>query len=429
MNTSIENSKALTLSALSENLVRSEIIDIALEVNEKIRNGEQVYNLTIGDYSPIEFPIPVALTQSIVKAYNAGQTNYPIADGMPELRTAVSRFLNERANVDYSVDEIAISGGARPVIYATYLTLVDKGDTVLFPVPSWNNHHYSYLTHGKQVMVPTTSATKFMPSAADLKPYIAEATLIALCSPLNPTGTTFTKEGLEEICDMVLLENEHRKATGKKPLYVMYDQIYWALTLGETKHYSPVELRPAMKEFTVMVDGISKSLAATGVRVGWALGPEVIVRKMRTFLTHIGAWAPRAEQLGAAEYLSDLPRYDAFIDEMRVKINERLTAFYDGFQTLKAQGLKVDAIEPEAAIYLTVQLDLTGLTTENGDVLHSAKEVTRYVLDEGKIALVPFYAFGSSVNSNWYRLSVGTCKLTDIPNIIKSLGQALEKLK
>jgi aspartate aminotransferase len=424
----IEQNSPLALSKLAENIVRSEIIDIALEVNEKIKNGEKVVNLTIGDFSPVEFPIPAALTQSIIKAYQNGETNYPIADGMPELRKSVSNFLKQRGNIDYSIDEIAISGGARPLIYATFLTLIDPGDTVVFPVPSWNNNHYSYLSHAKQVMVRTTAATKFMPSAADLKPHVSEATMISLCSPLNPTGTTFTKTGLTEICDMILAENEIRKASNRKPLYLMYDQIYWALTHGDTVHYSPVELRPEMKAYTILVDGMSKSLAATGVRVGWAVAPQAIVKKMRTFLTHIGAWSPRAEQIGAAEYLSNLDQYDEFIADIKVKINDRLTAFYDGLNTLKSEGLKVDVIAPEAAIYLTVQLDLQGQKTPDGNVLTSAKEVTRYILDEAKIALVPFYAFGAPPDSSWYRLSVGTCKTADIPSIIDSLRKALVKL-
>ena len=428
MNTTSVGKDKARLSQLAENIVRSEIIDLALEVNERIGNGEKIYNLTIGDFNPNLFPIPEELRQEVITAYKKGQTNYPIADGMPELRAQVVNLLKQRANVDYSVDEVAIAGGARPVIYATYLTLIDEGDKVLFPVPSWNNNHYSYLSSAQQVLVETTAETKFMPTAEVLQPHIAEATLLALCSPLNPTGTTFSKKDLEDICDMVLEENAHRKTTGAKPLYLMYDQIYWALTHGDTKHYCPVELRPAMKEYAIIVDGISKSLAATGVRVGWAMGPESIIRKIRTFLTHIGAWSPRAEQLGAAAYLSNLEQYDAFIADIRKRANDRLTGFYNGFIKLKEAGLKVDAIAPEAAIYLTVQFDLIGMKTPNGKVLEMAKDVTAYLLDEAKVAMVPFYAFGASPNSSWYRLSVGTCKLEDIDEIMESIRLALNKL-
>ncbi|MCE9540654.1 MAG: aminotransferase class I/II-fold pyridoxal phosphate-dependent enzyme, partial [Bacteroidetes bacterium] len=271
--TLLDKNNDLIVSKLAENIIGSEIIKLAAEVNEKIKKGEKIYNLTIGDFNPKVFPIPAELKQAIIAAYENDQTNYPAADGMPELRQAVSKLLKERGNLDFKTDEIVIAGGARPIIYAIFRALVDAGDTVVFPVPSWNNNHYTYLNNAKQVLLETSPSTNFMPTAADLKPHISSANLIALCSPLNPTGTTFRKKDLEEICDLILAENSLRTVKGTKPVYLMYDQIYWALTHGATKHFDPVSLRPEMKNYTVFVDGISKSLAATGVRVGWAMGP------------------------------------------------------------------------------------------------------------------------------------------------------------
>lgn len=426
--TSVETNKALKVSKLAENIVGSEIIKLAAEVNEKIKKGEKVYNLTIGDFNPKVFPIPAGLKKAIIEAYEEDQTNYPAADGMLELRTAVSRLLKERGGLDYRTDEIVIAGGARPVIYAIFRALVDPGDTVVFPVPSWNNNHYAYLNNAKQVLIETTPEHKFMPTAADLAPYISEANLIALCSPLNPTGTTFRKKDLEEICDLILAENVKRNETGKKPVYLMYDQIYWALTHGNTQHENPVALRPEMKNYTVFVDGISKSLAATGVRVGWSMGPKKIIDKMKSILTHVGAWAPKAEQMATAVYLNELAAYDQFLSEIKGKINDRLVGFYNGFQSLKAEGFKVDAIAPEAAIYLTVQFALHGRKKADGTVLATTQDVTKYILDEAQVALVPFYAFGASADSNWYRLSVGTCKIEDVDGVISNLRTALKKL-
>ena len=424
-----DSSNSLALSDLAENIIGSEIIKIAGDVNAKIKQGEKIYNLTIGDFNPQFFPIPAELKKLIIRAYEENQTNYPAADGMPELRTAVSNLLKQRGELNYSPDEIAIAGGARPVIYAAFLALVNEADTVVFPVPSWNNNHYAYLTGAKQVVIETTAATKFMPTAADLKPHITSARLIALCSPLNPTGTTFKKNDLEEICNLIVEENKRRALSGEKYVYLMYDQIYWALTHGETKHYNPVTLNPEMKNYTIFVDGISKSLAATGVRVGWAMGPKPIIDKMKSILTHVGAWAPKAEQIASATYLSDLKDYDTFLENIKDKANSRLVAFYKGFNELKAEGFKVDAIAPEAAIYLTVQFALHNKSTADGHILKTTADITKYILDEAKVALVPFYAFGASADSSWYRLSVGTCKLEDVSIIINNLRDALGKLK
>jgi aspartate aminotransferase len=418
----------LKVSKLAENIIGSEIIKLAAEVNEKIKLGEKVYNLTIGDFNPKVFPIPQGLKSAIIKAYDDDVTNYPAADGMLELRQAVSTLLKERGDLNYKTDEIVIAGGARPVIYSIFKALVDEGDTVVFPVPSWNNNHYTYLNNAKQIAIETTAENKFMPTVEDLQPYIGVANLIALCSPLNPTGTTFRKADLEAICDLILDENKKRLTENKKPVYLMYDQIYWALTLGETKHYNPVSLRPEMRNYTLFVDGISKSLAATGVRVGWCFGPKKIIEKIKSILTHVGAWAPKAEQVATADFLNDLPAYDVFISNIKTAINNRLVGFYNGFKQLQTEGYNVNAIAPEAAIYLTVQFNLHGQKTSNGYILNTTKDVTKYILDEAKVALVPFYAFGASTDSSWYRLSVGTCKMEDVNGVIENLRLALSKL-
>jgi len=267
-----------------------------------------------------------------------------------------------------------------------------------------------------------------MPTADELRPHLNDAVMLALCSPLNPTGTVFTKEQLESICDLVLEINAKREA-GKKPLYVMYDQIYWALTYNGCEHVDPVRLRPEMKKYTIYVDGISKSLAATGVRVGWAMGPAYIIDKMKNILNHVGAWSPKPEQLATGDFLNSTEAYTRFTAKFKTDIFARLTGMYEVFSKLKQDGFKVNAIEPKAAIYLTVQFDLKGMKMADGTVLNSTKEITQYILDDAGVALVPFNAFGAGNESTWYRLSVGTCKLEDIDKVYQSLKQTLAKLK
>jgi len=416
------------VSEMAENLVGSEIIKLAGEVKAKIKNGEKIYNLTIGDFNPNIFPIPTDLKDEIIKAYQNNETNYPAANGIEELRNSVSHFLHINGGLEYSPDQILISGGARPLIYATFQTILDPGDTVVFPVPSWNNNHYSHLSHCRKVMIETTAENNFMPAAGDIKPYISEANLIALCSPLNPTGTVFTEEGLRQICDLILEENKKR-GDAKKPVYLMFDQIYWALTHGETRHFDPVSINPEMKKYTLYIDGMSKAFAATGVRVGWAFGPQKLINKMKAILGHVGAWSPKAEQVASANYLSHTDKIDDYLFSFKQDINKRLVAFYEGIISLKERGYNVDAIPPQAAIYLTVKFDLTKHITEDGKELTTTEEVTQYLLDEAGLAIVPFYAFGASRKSPWYRLSVGTSVFEEIDELFAKLESALSKLK
>lgn len=415
------------LSNLAETLKGSEIVKIGTAIKEKIKQGEKIYNFTIGDFDSSSFPIPAELEESIIEAYRKKQTTYPLADGNLELREAVSNFMLAKGGLDYKPTEILIAAGGRPLIYSLYKVIVDKGDKVIYPTPSWNNNHYVHLTEAEHVTIEATKENNFMLSAAQIKEHIKGVTLLALCSPLNPTGTTFSKTELEAICDLVIEENNSR-SEGQKKLYLMYDQIYWTLTFGDTIHYNPVSLRPEMKEYTIFVDGISKAFAATGVRVGWALGPEKIIAKMKSINSHMGAWAPMAEQRGVAKFLKNTEAVDRFFAHFKAEINERLQRIYEGFKQMKNQGFSVDAIAPEAAIYLTIQIDYVGKTTTDGKLLSNQADVTTYILDEAKLAIVPFFCFGSSADSSWYRLSVGTCKKEEIDEMLGMLKTALGKM-
>lgn len=415
------------MSHLAETLIGSEIVRLGADIKEKMSKGEKIYNYTIGDFDSSIFPIPKKFENEIIEAYRKGWTTYPPADGIVALREAVSRFISEREGLEFNINEILIAAGGRPLIYALYRAIVDKGDKVLYAVPSWNNNHYVHFTEGQHQVIETTEKDNFMPTAESLRPHIKGAALLALCSPLNPTGTIFKKEELEAICDLVLEENYSRGPEEKK-LYVMYDQIYWTLTFGSAQHYNPVSLRPAMKDFTIFIDGISKAFAATGVRVGWALGPQHVLSKMKAINSHVGAWAPMAEQHATARYLQQTEAIDGYFIQFKDEIDERLRRIHEGFQRLKKDGFDVDSIAPQAAIYLTISIDLAGKSTQDGTVLLKQKDVTEYILNNAKLAVVPFYAFGASKDSSWYRLSVGTCKKEEIDEMLLKLKEALEKL-
>jgi aspartate aminotransferase len=417
----------MKLSYLSETLIGSEIVKLGGEIREKIRQGERIYNLTVGDFDPSIFPIPQELENEIVDAYRKHFTNYPAAEGNLDLREAIASFIKEQEGLDYSLKELLVASGGRPLIYAAFRAICDKGDKVIYAVPSWNNNHYTHFVEGQHVVIEARAENNFMPTADDIRPHIKEATLISLCSPQNPTGTTFSKKELEAICDLVLEENKGRGENNKK-VFVMYDQMYWHLTYGDIKHYNPVSLRPEMRDYTIFIDAISKVFAATGVRVGWSMGPAFVISKMKSILGHVGAWAPMAEQKAVAKFLGNNSAIEKYLFTFKSELEERLRRIYEGFAKLKNNGLPVDAITPEAAIYLTIKVDAAGKSTATGKILETQSDVTAYMLSEAKLAVVPFYAFGSSRSNPWYRLSVGTCKKEEIDEMTGKLKESLEKL-
>ncbi|MDG2244784.1 MAG: pyridoxal phosphate-dependent aminotransferase [Flavobacteriales bacterium] len=414
------------ISEMAENLVGSEIIKLAGEIKERIKAGQEIHNFTIGDFNPSLFPIPQGLEDEIVTAYREKQTNYPASNGMLELREEVARFIKQRQQLSYAPSDFLISGGARPLIHAAYQALVDNDDEVVFPVPSWNNNHYTHMAHGKKVMIETSPDTNFMPVIDQLKPHMETARLIALCSPLNPTGTVFSKEQLQAICDEVVEANKRRGP--ENPLYVLYDQIYWSLCYGETVHHDPVSLNEEMRPYTVYIDGLSKAFAATGIRVGWAFGPSHIVAKMKAILGHIGAWSPKAEQVATSKFLAKNEEVDTYLNWIKGELSERLESFYTGFNAMAQEGYPVEVIQPQGALYLTVKFSLKGKATAQVSTLDTTKDIASFLLNEAGLAVVPFYAFGASHDSDWFRLSVGTADKAQIVQVFDKLKKALTGL-
>jgi len=413
-------------SQLADALVGSEILKIAAEIRAMREAGAAIGNLTVGDFDPAEFRIPKSLAQGIAAALAAGETNYPPSTGLPALRQAVSSFYARELGLSYPADQVLVTSGSRPGIYATYRTLLDPGDRVVYPVPSWNNNHYTHLAAAEGVTVTCHPEDDFLPTRALLEPVVRGARLIALCSPLNPAGTAFSAEALSGICDLVLEENARRERSGERPLYLLYDQVYWTLTFGDTVHHTPVGLRPAMAPYTIFVDGISKAFAATGVRVGWVAGPTDVVRRMGEMIGHVGAWAPRAEQVATAGFLADANAVSEYRAAIVRGVRDRLDALHVGITAMRADGLPVDAVEPMGAIYLSARFDLVGCRTPDGQDMRTNEDVRHYLLHRAGVAVVPFQAFGATEETGWFRLSVGAISGEEIAKLLPRLREAVE---
>jgi aspartate aminotransferase len=406
----------------------SEILRIATEIRARVAAGEQICNLTVGDFDPRQFRVPRLLEEGTIEALRRGETNYPPGIGMPVLRESVRRFYENELGLSYPLESVLITTGSRPGVYGTYRTLVGEGERVIYGVPSWNNNYYSHMVGAEGVPIECGSDDSFLPTRERLEPVITDARMIALNSPLNPTGTAFTAESLGAICDLVLEENARRTAA-EGPLYVLYDHVYWQLTFGGVEHVNPVSLRPEMAPYTILIDGISKAFAATGMRVGWVVGPAPAIKVMENILTHVGTWAPRAEQIATARLLDQPQEVASFRESLIAGVQERLQLLYSAIHEFKSAGHAVDAAEPMGAIYLSARFDLRGRVARNGTRLSSHDDVRKWLLEEAGMAVVPFDAFGSSTDEGWFRLSVGAVSVADIQASLPRLRAGLESLK
>jgi aspartate aminotransferase len=416
------------LSALARELIGSEILSIAAQIRAKVAAGESILNFTVGDYSPKEFPIPQTLLRAIKEALDAGHTNYPPSDGVLELRKAVVRHYQRKLFLDYPLESCVIAGGARPAIYAAYRAVVNPGERVIYPIPSWNNNHYCHLSPAIGVEVLTRPENHFLPSADQIAPHLKNAQMLCLNSPLNPSGTMFTRDQLLDIIEAVAEENRRRTKTLKRPVIVLYDHVYWMLTFGERMHHTPVELVPESAGWTVFVDSISKGLAATGLRVGWAIGPPPIISRMADLIGHMGAWAPRAEQIATARLLESEDELDAFEVSMRQSLQSRLEDLHAAFERMRENRFPVRSLSPEGGIYLSAQIALKGYQS-SGRILDTNDSIRRYLLEAAGIAVVPFQAFGYPNEDGWFRLSVGAVSKDQVRAVLPRLTKALDALE
>ncbi|MCP3980178.1 MAG: aminotransferase class I/II-fold pyridoxal phosphate-dependent enzyme [bacterium] len=417
-------------ASLSDNvrgLVGSEILKIAADVKKMIAAGDDVCNLTVGDFDSRHFPIPDGLRERIITAYNDGETNYPPSDGVLALRKAVVDFVARTWGARYPIESVLIASGARPILYSTYLAVVNAGEKVVYPVPSWNNNHYVWMSGAEGVVVPTRAEDGFMPTLDQLAPHLRDARLLVLNSPLNPTGTLIAEDQLRAIVEAVVEENQRRTKQGRRGLFLLHDQVYSTLLSGDARHRMPVALVPEAAPWVVSLDGISKGFAATGLRVGWVLGAPKLVARMKALVGHIGAWAPRPEQVAVAGFLNDAPAVEAYQQEMNRRVQRSLDALFNGFTEMRAQGYPVDCVSPQGAIYLSLRLDLIGRSI-GGRRLETNEDIRQLLLDRAGLAAVPFQAFGLEQDSGWFRLSVGAVSTDDIERAFPRLRSLLDEL-
>jgi aspartate aminotransferase len=329
--------------------------------------------------------------------------------------------------LDYPVESVIIAGGARPLIYATYRALVDPGEAVVFPVPSWNNNHYAYLTGARTIPLEVRREHRFHPTAEQVAAALPGARLVALSSPLNPTGTGIDPGVLTHIARAIVDENRRREGKRERPVFLMYDQVYWATTLERTPPVTPPGLVPEVAPWTVLIDAISKSLAATGLRVGWALAHPAVTARLSDLLGHVGAWAPKPEQVATAAFLSDPHAFSEFRGQMAERLRVRLMALHAGLERLRARGIPVEAVAPEGTLYLSARFPLGG--TYRGRTLETNEDMRRLLLHEAGVAAVPFQAFALAREDGWFRLSVGAVSVAAIEQGLGRLETVLAEMR
>lgn len=359
--------------------------------------GDDVVALTVGQP---DFVTPWHIREAAIDALEKGKTYYTSNAGMPELRTEISRYMKRKFNLDYQSDEVVVTVGGSEAIDMAIRALVNPGDEVIIPMPSFVCYEpIAKMCGAKVVVIETKIENNFKLTASELRDAISDKTkLLILPFPNNPTGAILDKGDLEALAE-VLRDTD---------IAVLSDEIYAELTYGKT-HVSIASIE-GMKERTVIASGFSKAYAMTGWRLGYICAPEPLARQILKLHQFAIMCAPTASQFAAIEAMKN---GDDDIEYMRDEYNRRRTFILDGLRKI---GL--ECFEPEGAFYIYPNVGGFGLTSE---------EFCERLLFEHKCAIVPGTAFGEG-GDGFARISYAY-SLKHIAEALKRIEKFVNALK
>jgi len=345
-----------------------------------------------------DFPTPAHIVEAAIAAAKDPKNHrYTPAVGLPELREAIAVKTKADSGTEVSASQVVVTNGGKQAVYQAFAVLLDPGDEVLLPSPYWTTYPEAIaLAGGKTVEVFAGSDQNYMVTVEQLEGAKTSKTkALLLCSPSNPTGSVYSKEQIKAIGEWALA-NE---------IWIVSDEIYQNVIYDGKRAYSVTEVVPEMKDLTIMVNGVAKSYAMTGWRLGWMVGPADAIKAAANLQSHLSSNVNNIAQRAAIAALTG-PQ-----DEIKAMVDA-----FDRRRHLAVSELgKINgwlAPMPEGAFY--VYSDVRGLLGKSwgGKVINTSLELCDYILDTAEVALVPGEAFGPS---GYVRMSyaLGDAQITE----------------
>jgi aspartate aminotransferase len=379
---------------------------LAMAAKAKAMKAQGIDVVDFGVGEP-DFDTPENCKQAGIKAIQSGFTKYTPASGTDELKEAVLEKFRKDNGLSYEKSQVLISCGAKHSLYNIAEALFDPGDEVIIPAPYWVSYPDQVLLNdATPVIVETTEQEGFRISAAKLEKAVTGKTkAFILNSPSNPTGLAYDRKTLEEIAAVAV----------KHKIYVISDEIYEKLVYDGFKHCSIASLGPEIKDLTVVVNGVSKSHAMTGWRIGYAAGPKDVITAMANIQSQSTSNPASISQKAALEALRGpqefLPVMNAEFDKRRKYMVERLNSMPG-----------ISCLMPVGAFYAFPNVSKLYGTSAGSKVIRSSGDMAAYLLEDARVALVSGDSFGADA---YIRLSYAT----SMENIIKGLNRIEEALK
>jgi len=401
------SSPIITLADRVTNIKPSPTLAVNAKAKALKAAGADILNFSVGEP---DFDTPPHICEAGKKAIDEGFTRYTAVPGMPELREAVSQRLLADKGLTYTMDEIQIACGGKHGLYNMFQAVINPGDEVLIPTPYWVSYPpMVQLAGGTPVLVPLLEQDNFDLNPAILPQYATSKTrAVIINSPSNPTGSVFSVEALQAIAKMAR----------ENGWLIITDDIYDTITYMDTELPHILDIDSGLKEQTLILNGVSKSFAMTGWRIGWTAGPKHIIAAMNKIQgqstsnpTSISQKAALAAVTGPQDFpktmlKSFLPRRDFFVADLR-----------------SIAG--VSCINPKGAFYVFPNFSAYYGKTFNGKAINNSVDMADYFLDEAKVASVPGAAFGAD---DFVRFSFAT-SMEIIQEGMVRIKKALSNLK
>lgn len=394
---------------LSDRVVRivaSPTMKVTAEAKKLTSEGINVIDLSVGEP---DFPTPQNIKDAAKKAIDENHTKYTINAGTVELRKAIVNKFKRDNNLDYSLNEVIVSSGAKQSIFNAILSTVSRDDEVIVPAPYWVSYpEMISLAEGRTIVIETSETNGFRITPDQLEKAVSPKTKIfILCNPSNPTGSAYNRKQLDEIAEVV----------SKFSFLVISDEIYEKLLYDNFEFISFASLNEEMKKRTILVNGVSKTYSMTGWRVGYTAGPEEVIKAMDKIQSHSTSHASSISQQATIESLNGPNDYLRIMQE---EFHKRRDYLFD--QLLSIDG--ISCYKPEGAFYLFPNFSFYMNRTYNGTRINNSLDLAMYLLNEAKIALVPGSAFGAE---GFIRFSYAT-SMENLGEAVKRLKEAIEKL-
>jgi aspartate aminotransferase len=367
----------------------SPTLAVVKKAAELKQNGYDVISLGAGEP---DFDTPENIKQAGINAINSGFTKYTPVDGTIELKKAITRKFKRENNLNYTEEQVIAGTGAKQVLYNAMMASLNVGDEVIIPCPYWVSYSdIVELAEGKPVFVNCTASNNFKITKHQLEQVITPKTKwLFLNSPNNPTGSSYSKEELKQLAE-VLVKYEH--------IYILSDDIYEHVMFDGIKFATIAEVEPRLIERTLTLNGVSKSYAMTGWRLGYAGGPKELIKAMAVIQSQSTSNPCSISQKAAVEALNGnqdfiAPNAKIFQDRRDIVLN------------LLAETGLLSCNKPDGAFYLFPDCSkLFGKKTSSGKIISSSDDVANYFLEEALVAVVQGTAFGMD---GYFRISYAT---------------------